>query len=200
VSGTFLQISPPPPKPSRSTADIVRDAIGHANGNPARVTGNRGKTASRNTSKGRTRGWLRYIFQPPGQKLRKEASHRDHRGTQPSLRPEPKSPLAKHAKAAKNGGQMPEGRGQREPQPLAIFALFARDITLFLVGTYATGPGLSGNAFQLLRVCSTERSTGGKAGTRDVPTFLVSDLPTFFVSVTSVSSVAETPFSLRAGH
>ena len=49
-----------------------------------------------------------------------------------------------------------EGRGPREPQPLAVFTLFARDITPFPVGTYATGPELAGNVLQLLRVGSAD--------------------------------------------
>jgi hypothetical protein len=53
-------------------------------------------------------------------------------------------------------------RAQRKdgkvPFPLAIFALFARDMNLSAIGIYGIRPELSGNVFQLLRVSSAGSS------------------------------------------
>jgi len=78
-------------------------------------------------------------------------AHTKPRRSQPSLRPEPCSPLAKHAKSAKTTNKQ-----NKNGFSLGDLCVFARDIILLATKTCSLPSELPGEDFELLRVCSTE--------------------------------------------
>ena len=78
-------------------------------------------------------------------------AHTKPRRSEPGLRPQPRLPHAKHAKSAKTTNKQ-----NKNGFSLGALCVFARDIILLVAKTCSLPSELSGEDFELLRVCRTE--------------------------------------------